>query len=155
MSHIAVHHDAWVVVGDGKRALFLYNHGDPDLLDLRVIEARVDENPATREQGSDAPGRAFSSVAKGGRSSVETTDWHELEKEHFAAAIAATINEAAEKDAFRDLVIVAPPRVLGELRAGLSQKAHGKLRGELDKDLTRHPLPEIEKALARRFAETD
>ena len=56
MSNIAVHNGAWVLVGDGRRALFLYNHGDPDLLDLRVIDARVDENSA-HDQGTDAPGR--------------------------------------------------------------------------------------------------
>jgi len=155
MSHINVHNGAWVVVGDGRRALFLYNHGDADLLDLRVIEAVVEENPPTREQGSDAPGRAFSSMGKGGRSAVESTDWHELEKEHFAAAIADKINRAAESGAFKEVVVVAPPRVLGEIRQALSQKARGKLSGELDKDLTRHPLPEIEKALARRYAETN
>ena len=151
MTNIAVHNGAWVLVGDGHRALFLENHGDPDLLDLRVIEARVDEkNPPTREQGSDAPGRAFSSVGKG-RSSVEATDWHELEKEHFAREVAIRINQAAESGEMNQIVIVAPPRVLGELRKQLSPKAQSKVRGELDKDLTRHPLPEIEKALARQF----
>jgi protein required for attachment to host cells len=151
MTNIAVHNGAWVLVGDGHRALFLENHGDPDLLDLRVIEARVDEkNPPTREQGSDAPGRAFSSVGKG-RSSVEATDWHELEKEHFAHEVAMRINKAAESGEMNQIVIVAPPRVLGELRKQLSPKAQSKVRGELDKDLTRHPLPEIEKALARQF----
>jgi protein required for attachment to host cells len=153
MTHIAVHNGAWVLVGDGHRALFLENHGDPDLLDLRVIEARVDENPPTREQGSDAPGRSFSSVGKG-RSAVEPTDWHELEKEHFAREIATRINKAAESGEMKEFVIVAPPRVLGELRKALSAKAQSKLRGELDKDLTRHPLPEIEKALARQFNQT-
>jgi protein required for attachment to host cells len=153
MTTIAVHNGAWVLVGDGRRALFLYNHGDPDLLDLRVIEARVDENPATRLQGSDAPGRAFAS--RGGvRSAVENADWHELEKEHFAKGIAERINKAAENGEMTEIVIVAPPRVLGELRKELSSKAQAKVKGELDKDLTRHPLPEIEKALARQFNQT-
>ncbi len=151
MTNIAVHNGAWVLIGDGRHALFLYNHGDPDLLDLRVIEAIVEENPPTREQGSDAPGRAFSSVG-GIRSSVENSDWHELEKEHFAREIAAKINKAAENGEMKEIVIVAPPRVLGELRKELSPKAQSKVKGELDKDLTHHPLPEIEKALARHFA---
>lgn len=150
MTNIAVHNGAWVLVGDGRRALFLENHGDPDLLDLRVIEARVDENPATRDQGTDAPGRVFAS--RGGvRSAVETTDWHELEKEHFADEIAATINKAAESGAMKEIVIIAPPKVLGELRKELTAKARAKVKGELDKDLTRHPILEIEKALAREF----
>jgi protein required for attachment to host cells len=154
MTNIAVHNGAWVLVGDGHRALFLENHGDPDLLDLRVIETHVDVNPPTREQGSDAPGRAFPSVGKGGRSAVEPTDWHELEKEHFAREMATRINKAAESGELNEIVIVAPPRVLGELRKLLSTKAQTKVCGELDKDLTRHPLPEIEKALARQFNQT-
>jgi protein required for attachment to host cells len=147
MTNIAVHNGAWVLVGDGRRALFLENHGDPDLLDLRVIEARVEENPATRDQGTDAPGRAFASRG-GPRSSLETTDWHELEKEHFADRIAETINKAAESGEMKEVVLIAPPRVLGELRKHLSVKAQAKVKGEIDKDLTRHPISEIEKALA-------
>lgn len=150
MTNIAVHNGAWVLVGDGRKALFLENHGDPDLLDLRVIEARVDENPATREQGSDAPGRAFGTRGAP-RSAVENTDWHELEKEHFAASIAERINAAAESGELNEIVIIAPPRVLGDLRHELSVKAKSKVKGEIDKDLTHHPIPEIEKALARQF----
>jgi protein required for attachment to host cells len=86
-------------------------------------------------------------------SSVETTDWHELEKEHFADRIATTINKAAESGEMKEIVLIAPPRVLGELRKQLSAKAQTKVRGEIDKDLTRHPIPEIEKALAREFKE--
>ena len=152
MTNIAVHNGVWVLVGDGRRALFLENHGDPDLLDLRVIEARVEDNPATRDQGTDAPGRAFASRG-GPRSSLETTDWHELEKEHFADRIAETINKAAELGEMKEVVLIAPPRVLGELRKHLSVKAQAKVKGEIDKDLTRHPIPEIEKALAREFKE--
>jgi protein required for attachment to host cells len=147
MTNIAVHNGAWVLVGDGRRALFLENHGDPDLLDLHVIEARVEDNPATRDQGTDAPGRAFASRG-GPRSSLETTDWHELEKERFADRIAETINKAAETGEMKEVVLIAPPRVLGELRKHLSLKAQAKVKGEIDKDLTRHPISEIEKALA-------
>lgn len=150
MSNISVHNGAWVVVGDGSRVLFLYNHGDPDLLDLRVIEARVDVNPSTHDQGTDAPGRAFASNGHGARSSVENTDWHQLEKEHFAREIAARVNAAAEAGEMTALIVVAPPRVLGDLRKELSTKAQGILKGELDKDLTHHTLSDIEKALARR-----
>ena len=154
MSHIVVHNGAWVVVGDGRHALFLYNHGDPDLLDLRVIEARVEENPASREQGTDAPGRLFASRG-GRRGAIEPTDWHELEKEHFAREIAERINKAAASGEMKEVVIIAPPRVLGELRKELTPQAAAKVKGELDRDLTRHPLPDIEKALARQFTKTD
>lgn len=70
MSAVAVHNGAWVLIGDGRRALFFSNHGDAEILDLRVIETRVDENPPTREQGSDAPGRAFAAAGAHARSGM-------------------------------------------------------------------------------------
>lgn len=149
MTRISVRNGAWVLVGDGQRALFLNNQGDADLLDLRVMEARVETNPPARDWGTDQPGRAFASVGAR-RGAVDATDWHQLEKEQFVAAVADKLNKAAESGEMTELVIVAPPRVLGELRKELSPKAQAKVVGELDKDLTRHPLPEIEKALTRR-----
>jgi protein required for attachment to host cells len=152
MSAIAIHNGAWVLVGDGRRALFFQNHGDADLLDLRVLETRIDDNPATREQGSDAPGRAFASAGAHARSAVANVDWHELEEERFASAMAERINAAAESGELKEIVIVAPPKTLGEIRKDLSVKAQGKVAGELHKDLTKHPVPEIEKLLALKPA---
>jgi protein required for attachment to host cells len=115
-----------------------------------VIQAEVEDIPASRDLGSDAPGRLFSS--RGGvRSAIEPTDWHEIEKENFARHIAQRINSAAESGEMKEVVIIAPPRVLGEIRRELSARAQGKVKGELDRDLTHHPLPEIEKALAREY----
>ena len=54
----------------------------------------------------------------------------------------------------KEIILIAPPRVLGELRKQLSAKARTKVTGEIDKDLSRHPIPEIEKALAREFKES-
>ena len=148
MSEFSVGNGAWVLVGDGRRALFFQNHGDAELLDLRVVETRIDVNPATHEQGSDRPGRSFAS--KGGvRSAVEDADWHELEEERFARAMADRINHAAELGELNAIAIIAPPKALGEIRKELSVKAQSKVVGELAKDLTRHPLKDIEKALTR------
>ena len=146
MDRLVVRNEAWVLVGDGRKSLFFINKGSPDLLDLRVLETRVDDNPASRDQGSDRPGRAFASVG-GARSAVGDTDWHVLEEELFARAMAERINAGAEAGEFSEIIIVAPPRTLGEIRKDLSKKARGLVVGELGKDLTRHPLAEIEKAL--------
>ncbi len=148
MSEFSVGNGAWVLVGDGRRALFFQNHGDAELLDLRVIETRIDDNPPTHEQGTDRPGRSFTSFSPG-RSAVQNVDWHELEEERFARAMADRINQAAESGELNAIAIVAPPRALGEIRKELSVKAQGKVVGELAKDLTRHPLKDIEKALTR------
>jgi Bacterial archaeo-eukaryotic release factor family 12 len=54
---------------------------------LRRLLVEEHKDPPSREQGTDAPGRACSSVGEI-RSAVEPTDWHELEKGRFAALIA-------------------------------------------------------------------
>jgi protein required for attachment to host cells len=148
MSEFSVGNGAWVLVGDGRRALFFQNHGDAELLDLRIVETRVDDNPPTHEQGTDRPGRSFTSFSPG-RSAVQNTDWHELEEERFARAMADRINQAAESGELNAIAIIAPPKALGEIRKELSVKAQSKVVGELAKDLTRHPLKDIEKALTR------
>ncbi|AZG77630.1 host attachment protein [Methylocystis rosea] len=148
MSEFSVGNGAWVLVGDGRRALFFQNHGDAELLDLRVVETRVDDNPPTHEQGTDRPGRSFTSFSPG-RSAMQNTDWHELEEERFARAMADRINQAAESGELDAIAIIAPPKALGEIRKELSAKAQSKVVGELAKDLTRHPLKDIEKALTR------
>ena len=147
MATLKVHHEAWVLIGDGTKALFLHNAGDEEILNLRRLEVRRQDNPATRDQGSDAPGRGVS--ASGTRfGSLGGTDFHQIEEDRFAAAIADEINRGAHEDAFREIVIVAPPKCLAEIRKDLSAEAHRKVTAEIAKDYTHHPIPEIERLLA-------
>ena len=62
--------------------------------------------------------------------------------------MAQKINQEAESGALPEIVIIAPPRTLGEIRKELSIKAQSKISGEIAKDLTRHPVSDIEKSLA-------
>ncbi len=146
MPHLRVGTGDWVLIGDGKKALLLHNEGDAELLNLRRLSVRVQESPSTVEQGSDKPGRSFSSSSQG-RSSYEGTDWHEMDEIHFASEIAAEINRAAHAHEFKRLIVVAPPKVLGELRREFSGETQKKIGAEINKDLTKHSIPEIEKLL--------
>ncbi len=113
--HHKLAHGAWVFVGDGQKALFLINEGDEKFPNLRRLAVEEHKDPPSREQGSDAPGRSYSSVGEI-HSAVVETDWHEIEKERFAASIADRINKVALSGAFNQLVIAAPPKILGDLR---------------------------------------
>jgi protein required for attachment to host cells len=148
MAHPRIKHGDWVFVGDGRKALLLRNEGDPDLLDLRRVEVREDDNPPSREQGTDKPGRTTMQV--GPRSVIEATDWHAVEEERFAAAVAERLNRAAEENRFEHIVIAAPPKILGELRREYSKKLQSRILAEIDKDLTHHTFPEIAKVLGVR-----
>ncbi len=54
--------EALVFVGDGQKALVLRNAGDATTPRLVVERVFVAENPPTREQGSDRPGRNLASA---------------------------------------------------------------------------------------------
>lgn len=146
MSQIKLKHGLWVVVADGEKALFLKNEGDTEYPNLTVVRELHEENPPTREQGSDRPGR-FSDGPSVHRSAVADTDWHRIEKERFADEIADRLYRLAHRGDFDRLVLVAPPLVLGEMRKKLHKEVEDRIDGEVAKTLTNHPVSEIEKIL--------
>lgn len=139
-------HKSVVVVADGRKMLFFRNEGDAEHPNLVVERVREQDNPASGDQSTDAPGRAFSSNGSG-RSTYEETDFHQLEEDRFAAETAALLKKRALANDFERLVIVAPPRTLGELRKHYHREVSERIAGELDKDLTGHPVNEIETIL--------
>lgn len=138
--------DAWVLVADGEKYLLLRNAGNRARPDLEVIRRGAQENPPTREQGTDKPGRVDEPGS--GRSAIEPTDWHRLEKERFAKELAERLRLWALDGRFATLVLVADPRTLGVLRPTLHKAVTERVAGEIAKDLTGAPVAEIEAVLA-------
>lgn len=146
MSRIVLDHDVWVLVADGEKGLILRNEGDRDHPNLEVVREMHEENPPTREQGTDRPGR-FNDGPSVHRSAVDDTDWHRIAKERFAEEIAARLYRMAHRGDFKKIVLVAPPLVLGELRKQLHKEVEQRVTAEVPKTLTNHPVYEIEKIL--------
>lgn len=147
MSKLKLHPGEWVVVCDGAKALVLENVGDGTFPNLKTKEVYQQEDPPTREQGSDAPGRSFGSVGTA-RSAMEQTDWHEQGERRFLEKLAARLDAAVQAGEAKSLVIAAPPRALGALRQVYTQGLRSALTAEIDKDLVKMPVHEIEKHLA-------
>jgi protein required for attachment to host cells len=139
-----VPHDGVVLVADGKKMLFFRNEGDGDFPKLEVLSKEVKENPADGDQKTDLAGRAPSNAAN---NSYSETDYHQLEEDRFAADAAEMLNRKALRAEFESLIVVAPPRTLGELRKHYHKEVEKRLTGEIAKDLTGHPVSEIEKIL--------
>jgi protein required for attachment to host cells len=146
MSKLKIRQGDWVIVCDGKKALVLENAGDEKFLNLKTREVFDQPDLKTSELGSDAPGRAFSSVGHG-RSAVQQTDWHAQEEERFLKTLAAHLDTEVKAGRAKSVVIVAPPRALGVLRPAYSHDLRRALSGEIDKDLVKAPVHEIEKHL--------
>lgn len=141
---ITLKHDGWLVVADGEKALFLRNEGDEKLPNLEVFREKEQDNPPNREQAANRRGR-FNDGPNVHRSAVDDTDWHQLGKDRFAAELADILYKQAHKGRFEQLILVAAPGVLGQMRKELHQEVTGRIVGEVDKDLTNHPVGEIEK----------
>lgn len=146
---INIPHDAIVFVGDGRKALFLRNAGDEKFPNLTTEQVFVDDNPATRDQGTERPGRLFAGAsAKDQRSAIEPTDWHEIEEHRFTRMVAEAFEKLVRERKVKAAIIAAPPRILASLRHALHNDVKARIVAEVDKDFTRHPVYEIEKHLA-------
>jgi protein required for attachment to host cells len=144
---VRIARDTWVLVADGRKAIILRNKGNEEHPDLRVQQVHeAPPNPATHHQGADRPPRV---VSIGRRSTIEQTDWHEVAERRFAGEVAARLNAADRELPIKALVVVAPPKTLAELRAAFSAEIRQVIVAEINKDLTRHPIPEIERYFTR------
>jgi len=147
MAKVKIRQGDWVVVCDGKKALVLENVGDEKLLNLKTREVYEQPDLKTHELGTDAPGRAFSSVGTA-RSAVEQTDWHDQEEQKFLHKLTEHIDAAVVGGKAKSVIMVAPPRALGVLRHSYSSHLRSAVRAEIDKDFVKLPVHEIEKHLA-------
>ena len=147
MSKVKIAQGDWVLVCDGAKALILENAGDEKFLNLKTRKVYEQADQKTHEQGTDAPGRSINSV-DGRRSAMEQTDWHTQEEERFLKEIAGLLDAEVKAGHVKGIVMVAPPRALGVLRPAYSHDLRKALRSEIDKDLVKLPVHEIEKHLA-------
>ena len=139
--------NALVLVGDGMRAMFLKNTGSPMAPNLVVARVLEQQNPPTREQGTDRPGRRAGVDFSTQRSAVEETDWHQLAEDRFATNIADALYRSAHANRYQRLIIVAPPKVLGTLRKSLHKEVRQRVTAEVPKDLARHSVSNIQREL--------
>jgi protein required for attachment to host cells len=147
MEAVHISTNALVLVSDGRRALLLRNQGTPVNPELITERAISQENPDTHEQGTDRPGRkpGGDGVSK---SAIEQTDWHQQQEERFAAELAELLYKLGHAGKYEELVVVAPPKMLGDLRKKFHPEVAGAIIAEVPKDLTGYSVPEIGRMLS-------
>ena len=133
---------AHIVVGDGKKALILFNEGTVDHPSLTVELSLSHETPPSRDLGVGKPGRVFASVGPR-HAATDETDWHQRSEDAFAHDIIAALVDLSKREKLKKLTLVAPPRSLAELRKALPESFSKLIIAEIAKDLTRHPVPSI------------
>ena len=148
MEKTTIPHNALVLVGDGIRAVFLRNSGTIMNPSLAVESVFEQSNPPNREQGTDKPPHAASAAPRGPRNSIAPTDWHQMAEDRFARAIANRLYDLAHQRRFQCLLIVAPPRLLGQLRKSMHKEVVDRIEAEVPKELAAISLRAIQQELA-------
>lgn len=99
--------------------------------------------PQTQDLARDRAGRQHERF-RPGVSGFKQVDEHEARETAFAKQLIAKLNERAEQKRFKDIVIIADPETLGEMRRTYSEHLKELLVGEIPKDLTNLTIPNIE-----------
>jgi len=146
MSALLIKHGEWVVVCDGAKALILENTGDVKFPNLKTVQVFEHKDLPTHLLGADKPGRTHSSAGPGS-SSVTQTDWHNQSEQVFLTHLAQRLDTELAAGKVKSMILVAPPRALGMIRHAYSHALRGAIRTEIDKDLVKHPVHDIEKHL--------
>jgi protein required for attachment to host cells len=139
----------WILIADGMHARVLSQRAPGGTLtvlpDYELSAPTV--KGFSRDLKSDRPGRAFD-TGSGQRHAMEPrNDPHDQEKLAFARRVAALLNKAADRNEFQRLVLVAPPRTLGELRSRLDVRTRALISRELARDLVHAPAGELSEQL--------
>ncbi|MGE0022413.1 MAG: host attachment protein [Hyphomicrobium sp.] len=143
----------WVMVADAGHARVLAKTGPKGHL------AQVDgldfehPNPKSSDTVRDSLPRTFDSMGPGRHAITPKSDPHRAEKRDFAKELAHTLDRGLAAKAFDELIIIAPPQMIGDLRPILSDAVKSCLKQELLLDLSKAPVSEIERRLVEVEAE--
>ena len=120
-------HNSLVLVADGRKALFLRNHGNEQQIDLRTEahgerEDRKDSDIKTAPAGQ-SPAPAGTGLPGG---TMGETDFHQQDEDRCARELADKVNAMALAGEFDALTIVAPARTWANcVRCGTRKRPRG------------------------------
>jgi protein required for attachment to host cells len=143
----------WVVLADGARTRIIAHDGPGAPLRSVYEEQEVAAKLPAREIESDRPGRTFDSGGHGdagayGRHAYEPpTDPRRKQQANFIRSVAEILEDASHQGSFERLVLIAPPKALGELRAVLSKNVSRMVSAEIPKDLVNVPIHDLPERL--------
>ena len=127
--------ETWVVVANASRADIYRRNKKYGPLETVLCLREEHANAKEQELVADEPGRAFDRRGRG-RHVMEPPH---SEKDHllteFAHRIARVLESARREDQFAQLVIIAAPAMLGELRQQIDSTTAAQITAEFDKEL--------------------
>ncbi len=141
------HPVTWIAVADGAQARILATTDGRDFAEVEAL-ASADAHTRTHDLVSDRQGRGHESMAPAHHAIEARHDAHELAKEAFLRTVADRLLRGAQDYRYERLVLIAPKRQLGSLRACLDAQVRHKVTAEHGKDLTNLPTAALNERLA-------
>ena len=136
-----------IVVADSTRArIFTADSPSSPLNEIETM-AHPEGKLHDRDITSDLPGKNSGGGGSGGHAYQDETDPKKHELAEFAKRVADYLDDARNANKYSNILVVAAPAFLGELRAQLSSETNEKIVFELDKNLTHHSTEDIRKHL--------
>lgn len=129
-------HNARIAIVDGDRFVLMKNSG-------QIFEPKLEKVAVP-----DIEGTNFSAGVRNQDPSGQERDGNGLGELAYAAAVAEYLNAMAIADDFKDLILIADPKTMGEMRRHYHIELKERLVGEIGKTLTREPVDAIERAIA-------
>ena len=125
----------WILVAHRGGARLFENHGPGKGLQLVEDIPHPEGRLKSGEINADKPGRAFDSFGAGRHSLSQEHEAADQVSLMFAKHLCDKLEKARAENRFGGLVLVAEPRLLGELRAALDKPTTALVSATLDKDL--------------------
>ena len=133
----------WIaVIADGEHARFVQPDANNTLRTVGALDFGVRASALTRHRRRPA-GPLVRERRQRTPCDRPRHDPHAMEMQKFVRLVGEQISAASGRGEFDELLLVAPPRALNELREALDAATQAKLVGRLEKDLVKTPDHEL------------
>lgn len=158
----------WILVADGRQAQVYIREKVEKLVPLAspskrnlfaeaiarepvpVPGMRWEAEPVEHYQvGRNATGMVFESASSARHMAEPHIDARQEVKDHFARTIAERLNRAKLDKLYDRLVLIAPPKMLGEIKKYLEKRVLKQIVAEMPKDLTYFDAESLAEHLGR------
>jgi len=136
----------WVLVSDGRQARVIEVAGKGRVEFLGGYGAELARN---HDIAADRPGRTFDRSGPGRHAMEPRHDAHRLSKRNFLKQMAERLDRSCRNGDFTDLVVIAPPAALGDLRSAFSKRIQSALVQEHARELSGLSEPDLVDYLKR------
>ena len=138
----------WVVVAESSRAKIFQvekNDSTRSLKEIKGFTHTTSRSHKNQLAGSQQKESRHSQLS-------DTFDTHkDHERTEFARSLSQHLNHARTKGQFKKLILMSPPKFLGDLRKSLGHETNKHVVSAIHKNLVRHDVNDIQAHIPSRY----